>query len=77
MLLGACSTVPPQPELISVYVPTELRNPCLVQLRELQGLRDVTLPLGDYVLALECANGKLEAIDVILTDAESKAQRPL
>ena len=51
----------------------DLRTPCLVADREYETLTDVGLILTDYVEGLGCANTKIEAIDVILTDAEARA----
>lgn len=41
--------------------------------RGVVGLADVGLILADHVEAGECANGKIAAIDAILTDAEARA----
>lgn len=52
-------------------VPADLRTPCLVSPREASTLADVALILTDHVEALDCANGKIVATDVILTEAEA------
>lgn len=33
-------------------------------------MRDVVLTVGDLVEALDCANGRIEAIDKVLSDFE-------
>lgn len=68
MLATACSE---QTELVGPRVPTELRQPCEVEAREYESLRDVALILTDHVEGLECANGRLVAIDAILTEYEA------
>lgn len=70
-ILPACST-PPTPELIGPEVPAELRRPCLVEKRETTTLRDVALILTDHVEALDCANGRILAIDAVLVDFEGR-----
>ena len=54
-------------------VPADLRAPCLVDARDYATLKDVALILTDHVEALDCANGRISAIDGILTAAEAKA----
>ena len=66
-ILAACS---PQTELVGPRVPSELRQPCEAGARDYQTLRDVALILTDHVEALDCANGRIAAIDVILTEYE-------
>ncbi len=51
-------------------VPADLRAPCLVAPREAVSLTDVALLLTDYAEGLDCANGRIVAIDKILTSAE-------
>jgi hypothetical protein len=48
-----------------------LRQPCEAGERDYQTLRDVALILTDHVEALDCANGRIAAIDVILTEYEA------
>lgn len=52
-------------------VPATLRQPVEVPKREVEVLADVGLVLTDHVEALEVANGRITAIDCILTAAES------
>jgi hypothetical protein len=52
-------------------VPAELRQPCVAPERPYETLADVALILTDQVEALDCANGRIGAIDTILTEAES------
>ncbi|WP_347311346.1 hypothetical protein [Defluviimonas sp. SAOS-178_SWC] len=54
-------------------VPADLRAPEVVPARETDTLKGVALLLTDYDEALDRANGKIVAIDTILTDAEAKA----
>ena len=75
LILTACS---PSKETVMVTpdVGADLREPCEVEVRAYDGLSDVALILGDHVEALDCANGKIEAIDDILTRAENAAKKP-
>lgn len=56
-------------------VPAELRTPVPVPERKAETLADVGVILTDHVEALGEANGKIVAIDNILTCAESDADR--
>ena len=67
-ILAACSA---QTQLVGPSVPTELRQPCEVEARAYETLRDVALILTDHVEGLECANGRIVAIDAILTEYEA------
>lgn len=58
-------------ELVGPTVPTELRQPCEAGAREYETLRDVALILTDHVEALDCANGRILAIDEILVAYEA------
>lgn len=58
-------------ELVGPTVPTELRQPCLVEARDYETLRDVALILTDHVEALDCANGRIVAIDEIMVAYEA------
>lgn len=55
-------------------VPADLRQPVTVPERRTETLRDVGLILTDHVEALEVANGRIVAIDCILTAAEDGAE---
>lgn len=68
MLTTACSE---RVEFIGPTVPLELRQPCELPDREVVGLRDVALLLTDYAETAECANGRIVAIDAILTEYEA------
>ena len=72
LILSACSA--PRIETVTVVpeVGADLRAPCRVVPREYASLKDVALILADHVAALDCANGKIIAIDAILTDAEAQ-----
>lgn len=67
-ILAACS---PQTELVGPTVPAELRQPCEASGREVDTLRDVALVLTDYAESLDCANGRILAIDEILSAYEA------
>lgn len=68
MLTTACSE---RVEFVGPTVPLELRQPCEIPDREVVGLRDVALLLTDYAETADCANGRIAAIDVILTEYEA------
>jgi len=51
-------------------VPDELRQPCSVAQRDYDTLLDIALILTDHVECLETANGRIVAVDEILTKAE-------
>jgi hypothetical protein len=68
ILTTACST---QTELVGPQVPSDLRQPCEVAPRPYDSLRDVALILTDHVEALDCANGRIVAVDTILTEYEA------
>ncbi len=57
--LAGCSGPPPRPQ---PAIPDELTRPCIVQERDVVTLKDAARLIGDYAEALECANGRLEAI---------------
>ena len=69
IFLTAC-TPPPEVVIRAPQVPAELRTPCEAPAREVAGLADVALLLADQVEALDCANGRIVAIDAILTESE-------
>ena len=74
MLLTGCSDgLRVETQIVVPDVPQDLRAPCLVAPREYESLADVALILTDHVEAVDCANGKIVAIDGILTDAEAQA----
>lgn len=58
-------------------VPTvgaELRTPVTLPERDVEGLASVGIILADHVEGLETANGRIVAIDCILTAAENSVQ---
>jgi hypothetical protein len=71
LLLTGCAS--PRTEFIVPYVQEDLRRPCPGP--KMAGLKNEG-ELSDAILnqtqALRCANGKIETIDKILDDAESK-----
>lgn len=73
--LGGCL----KPDVLIEYVPVvpvvsaELRTPVEMPEREVSGLASVGLILTDAVQALDTANGRIVAIDCILTAAEAGA----
>lgn len=72
MLTTACSE---RVDLVGPRVPDELRQPCEVEARAYDSLRDVALILTDHVEGLECANGRLVAIDAILSEYEAALEQ--
>lgn len=56
---------------VVVDVPGELRQPVTVPERKAATLKDVGLILADHIEGLDIANGKIAAIDCILTEAET------
>jgi len=63
-------------EYLVVDVPEELRDPCLVEPRPYESIADVGLILTDHVECLDVSNGRIQAIDAILTDAELRVAEP-
>ncbi len=59
-------------EYVTPDVPAELRTPVPVPKRKAETLADVGVILTDHVQALGKANGKIVAIDEILTCAETQ-----
>lgn len=70
LALAACGDQEPATRIVLPDVPKTLRTPVQVPDREAQTLRDVGLILTDHVEALGKANGRIVAIDKILTQAE-------
>jgi hypothetical protein len=54
-------------------VPRDLRTPCLSATRTYQGVADAALIVTDLIGDRDCANSKITATDIILTDAENAA----
>lgn len=74
IILGGCWGTSTQ--FIAPAVPQELREPCYAPKRERGSLRDVALILTDHVEALDCANGRIIAIDEVLTEWEGSTDQP-
>lgn len=53
-------------------VPTELRAPCPISERRAETLRDLAVLATEHLDSAQCANGKIESIDEILTRAEAR-----
>jgi hypothetical protein len=72
MLLSACApaTVIPQTRLVIPDVPAPLRQPCPGPDFAAATAKQAALVLIDTAEALDCANGRITAIDTILTQAE-------
>ena len=71
--MTSCAPAPRvEVRLVVPEVPAELRTPEVVPAREAATLKDVALLLTDYAEALDGANGKIVAIDGILTAAEAQ-----
>jgi len=60
---------------VGPQVPNDLRQPCEVEARPYDSLRDVALILTDHVEALDCANGRIVAVDTILTEYEAALEQ--
>ena len=73
-LLASCAEPRVEVRTIVPEVPAELRAPVVVPARDAQTLTDVALLLTDYDEALDTANGRIAAIDGILTAAEAAAR---
>ena len=76
MIFAVCLIASCGPETEYRYVtpdvPAELRTPVPVPKRKAETLADVGVILTDHVEALGKANGKIGAIDEILTCAETQ-----
>lgn len=73
-LLIACSAEPLVETRLSVpHVPADLRAPCLVDPGDYTTLKAAARLVTDLVEGLDCANGRIAAMDGILTAAEAKA----
>ncbi|NBT31689.1 MAG: hypothetical protein EBT13_07235 [Rhodobacteraceae bacterium] len=72
MLTTACTE---RMDFVGPSVPDELRQPCELVEREYETLRDVALLLTDYAESVECANGRIVAIDAILTEYEAALEQ--
>lgn len=72
--MASCSAPAVETRVVVPEVPADLRAPCLVSSRDYSTLKDVALILTDHVEALDCANGKIVAIDDILTAAEAASK---
>lgn len=57
--------------IVPPEVPTEIRKPCEGPKPKAQTTAQLARLLVDYDEALGCANGRIVAIDQILTDAEA------
>ncbi len=68
LILTACSQT--ETQLVMPEVDEDLRTICPVEERGRDTLKDVALIVTDLVEAVDCANGKIVAIDRILDDAE-------
>lgn len=70
IILTACSEPRTRIEFVTVEIPEPLLKTCDVEARQRVTLVDVGLIIGDHVAALDCANGKIEAIAEIVNDPE-------
>jgi len=52
-------------------VPNELREPCEISDRQAVTLRDLALLATEHLGSAQCANGRILAIDEILTKAKA------
>ena len=77
-ICAACS--PParvETRLVAPEVPAPLRQICAVAAAPATTLADVARLLTDHVAALDCANGRITAIDTILTAFETDMSEDL
>jgi hypothetical protein len=75
VFLTGCSTKTVTRFLV-VEVPQELREPCLVTARPYETIADIGLILTDHVECLDTSNGRIQAIDEIMTEAEQRVLEP-
>lgn len=61
-------------QVIVPNVPADLRAPCPISDRRAETLRDLAILATEHLGAAQCANGRIEAMDEILTDAEARAE---
>lgn len=74
-LTASCAETRIETRLVVPHVPPDLRSPCLPPEREYETVADAALIFTDHVEALDCANGKIEATNRILTEAEKGAEQ--
>lgn len=76
LFLTSCAPAPVVERVVQVVpeVPTILRTPVTVPPRPVETLTDVGLILADHVEGLAAANGRIVAVDCILTVAEATAR---
>lgn len=70
LLLTSCGEPKIEYRNITPDVPSELRQPVVLPHRIAGTLADVGVILADHVQGLKTANGRISAIDRILTEAE-------
>lgn len=74
-LTASCGETRVETRLVVPHVPSDLRSPCIPPEREYETVADAALIFTDHVEALDCANGKIEATNTILTKAEKEAEQ--
>lgn len=72
IFLTACSEPTPDTVFVVPAVSVELRTPCPISQRQARTNRDLAILATEHRSTAGCANEKIEAIDLILTDAEAK-----
>lgn len=70
IFLTACADPTPDTVFIVPAVSVDLRTACPVSQRQARTNRDLAVLATEHLNTAQCANEKIEAIDVILTDAE-------
>lgn len=71
-LIASCAAPAIEYRNVTPDVPAELRQPVELPQRKAETLADVGVILADHVQGLNTANGRIVAIDAILTEAEAR-----
>lgn len=66
LTLSACST--PDVVFLTPEIDPDLRQTCSIPERDTANFGDLALIVGDHVEALDCANGRIAAIDETLIE---------
>lgn len=74
ILLMGCSPPPIDQVFLLVNVPAETRQPCPLSDRKVSTVKELAALATEHKGTALCANGKIAAIDEILTEAELKAE---
>lgn len=66
-----CATPKIETKIVLPHIPAETRAPCDISDREVKTVKELAILATEHLRSAECANGKIEAIDEILTEAEA------